>query len=59
MKQDPIVEEIRQARAKLLAECDGDLKKLLDRLQSSEEKHHDRVVKIDTVRKTARKVKTA
>ena len=31
MNNDPIVDEIHQIRARLLAECDGDLDRLLDR----------------------------
>ena len=36
MNRDPIVEEIHQTRAKNVGEeCDGDLDKLLDRLQAA------------------------
>ena len=38
MNRDPIVEEIHQTREKMLAECDGDLGKLLDRLQATEKR---------------------
>ena len=38
MNRDPIVEEIHQTREKMLAECDGDLGKLLDRLQAAEKR---------------------
>ncbi len=38
MNRDPIVEEIHQTRKKMLAECDGDLGKLLDRLQAAEKR---------------------
>lgn len=37
MNDDPIVEEIRQIRARLLAECGGDLDRLLDRYKQSED----------------------
>ncbi len=37
MNNDPIVDEIHQIRARLLAECDGDLDQLLDRYQRSED----------------------
>ena len=38
MNRDPIVEEIHQTREKMLAECNGDLGKLLDRLQAAEKR---------------------
>ena len=38
MNDDPIVEEIHQTRARLLAECDGDLDQLLDRYKQSEDR---------------------
>ena len=37
MNNDPIVEEIHQTRGRLLDECSGDLDKLLDRYQQSED----------------------
>ena len=33
MNRDPIVDEVRQARQKILEDCGGDLEKLLDRLK--------------------------
>lgn len=33
MTNDPIVDEIRRTRERLLAECGGDLERLLDRYQ--------------------------
>lgn len=39
MNNDLIVEEIHQTRGRLLAECNGDLDKLLDRYKQSEDKH--------------------
>jgi hypothetical protein len=44
MKDDPIVEEIHQVRQKMLAECNGSLDQLLDRLQRAEAADDDRVV---------------
>lgn len=44
MKDDPIVEEIHEARRKLLNECGGDLEKLMDRLKSREQEHPSRIV---------------
>jgi len=42
--EDPIVEEIHRTREKLLAECGGDLEKLMDRLQAREAEDAHRVV---------------
>jgi hypothetical protein len=50
MTTDPIVEEIHQARQKLLDECGGDLDRLLDRYSTAEAQHKDRVVTPETVR---------
>ena len=47
MNDDPIVEEIHQIRARLLAECNGDLDQLLDRYKQSEDR--DRVVTLKDV----------
>jgi hypothetical protein len=41
---DPIVEEVHQLRKKLMAECDGDLDRLLARLREREEEDASRVV---------------
>ncbi len=50
MIHDPIVEEVRQARQKILADCGGDLDKLLDRLKAAEAQDRGRVVSIKSVR---------
>ena len=44
MSQDPIVDEIHKMREKLLAECGGDLDKLMDRLAAREQEDEDRVI---------------
>jgi hypothetical protein len=44
MSRDPIVDEVRQARQKILEECGGDLEKLLDRLKAAEAQDRSRVV---------------
>lgn len=41
---DPIIEEIYQAREKILEECGGDLDKLFDRNRRAEEMHPERLV---------------
>ena len=44
MNRDPIVEEVRQTRGKLLDECGGDLDALLDRLKAAEDTDRRRVI---------------
>ncbi len=41
---DPIVEEIRQTRQKIMKECGNDLEKLLNRLKAAEAQDRDRLV---------------
>ncbi len=55
MINDPIVEEVYQARQKILDECDGDLKKWMDRLRAAEAQHPERVVTLETMREKARR----
>ena len=45
MRNDPIVEEIHRARERLLAECEGDLEKLMDSLQERENQESGPLVK--------------
>ena len=47
MIDDPIVEEIHRVREQMLAECGGDIDKLLDRLKKAESKDQDRLVSKD------------
>lgn len=47
MINDPIVEEIHRTREKLFAECDGDMKKYLDRLREAQKQHPERVITKD------------
>lgn len=44
MTNDPIVEEVQRVRARLLAECGGDLHKLMDRLKEQEDRDTERRV---------------
>jgi hypothetical protein len=55
MKHDPIVEEIHHVRQKMLAECNGSLDQLLDRLQTAESADGDRVVSLEAVRERRRR----
>ena len=50
MKHDPIVEEIHQVRQKMLAECNGNLDELLNRLQEAELPDSEQVVSWEAVR---------
>jgi len=54
MKDDPIVAEVREARAALLAECDGDLGKLMQHLRDRESRHAERVLSLDDVKRRHR-----
>ena len=45
MTKDPIVEEVHRAREKLLAECGGDLERLMDYLQEREGEEKGVIVK--------------
>ena len=51
MIDDPIVEDVYQARQKILDQCHGDLSKWIERLKAAETQHQDRVVNLETVRK--------
>jgi hypothetical protein len=42
---DPLVDEVHETRERLLAECGGDLDRLMDRLQSREQEDGSRVVR--------------
>jgi hypothetical protein len=44
MIDDPIIEEIYQARQKIMQECHGDLKKLMEHLKAAEAQHPHRMV---------------
>ena len=55
MINDPIVEEVYQARQKIMDECDGDLKKWMERLRAAEAQHPDRIVTLEAVREKARR----
>ncbi len=51
MIDDPIVEDVYQARQRSLDECDGDLAKWIKRLKAAETKHHNRVITLEKVRR--------
>jgi len=44
--EDSLVGDVRRARAKLLAECDNDLGKLVSRLIAEQNEHPQRVVNL-------------
>ena len=58
MKDDPIVEEIHQVRRRMLAECNGSLDQLLDRLQAAEAADGNRVVLLEAVRERQRRAQS-
>lgn len=45
MATDPIVEEIRQTRARIWQECGGSLERLIERLKNAEKQHPDRLIR--------------
>jgi len=45
----PLIKEIRQARQKMMAEYDYDIKKIAAMLKESERRHQDRVVSEITI----------
>jgi hypothetical protein len=47
---DPIVEEVYQARQKILDQCDGDLAKWIERLKAAEARHPERLVTLEQLR---------
>jgi hypothetical protein len=49
VRNDPIVAEIHGIRERLLADCQDDLDKLLDRYQLAEARDADRVITIEKV----------
>jgi len=51
MIDDPIVEDVYQAREKILEQCHGDLAQWIERLKAAEAQHQDRLVDLETVRK--------
>ena len=51
MTVDPIVEEVYQARQKILDQCNGDLAKWIEHLKAAEARHPDRVVTLEDLRK--------
>jgi len=55
MIHDPIVEEIHQARQRILEACDGDLDRLMDRFKTAEAQHGNRVVTVEAMRETRRR----
>ena len=50
MKNDPIVEGVRQTRQRIFTACDNDLEKLMDRYQCAENADQARIVSLETVR---------
>jgi hypothetical protein len=51
---DPTVEEVHQTRRRILAECGGDLERLIARLKAADSRDKDRLVTVDDIRKRTR-----
>ena len=52
---DPIVEEIHQTRQRILAECHGDVTRLIARLKTADAKNKARLVTLEDVQKRSRR----
>jgi len=59
MINDPIIEEIYRARQKILEECQGDLRVLMERLKTVENQYPHRVVSIEEFRKRTEQERTS
>ena len=53
MKNDPIVEEVRETRRRIYDECEGDLEKLIARLRAAESMDKGRLVTLEEVQRRA------
>ncbi len=51
MKNDPIVDEVCQARNFIFDDCDNDLEKLMDRYHQAESADRNRIVTLESFRK--------
>jgi ribosomal 50S subunit-associated protein YjgA (DUF615 family) len=56
---DPIVEQVHQARQRILAECDGNVDRLIARLKAADSMNKDRLVTVEDVERRSRKPKAA
>ena len=56
---DPIVQEVHETRQRILAECDGDLERLIARLKAAESKDKDRLVALEDVQRRASRPEAA
>jgi hypothetical protein len=52
--KDPIVEEVREVRRRIFAECGNELKRLFERLKAAEAQDKDRLVTFEQVQQRAR-----
>jgi hypothetical protein len=58
MSDDPIVEEVREARRQIFEECGNDLERLIERLKAAEVRHVSRLVTVQDVQQRAAPEKT-
>jgi hypothetical protein len=56
--KDPIVEEVRETRRRIFAECGNDLKRYIERLKAAEANHQNRLVSLEQIQQRARTTKT-
>ena len=56
---DPIVQEVHEIRQRILAECQGDVERLIARLKAAESQDKDRLVTLEDVQKRASGPKAA
>jgi hypothetical protein len=54
-RDDSVLGDVRRARANLVAECDNDLDKLVDRLIAEQSEHPERVVNLRAKKEQAKK----
>jgi hypothetical protein len=55
MNRDPVVEELRMTRQRILEECGGDLDRLLDRFKAAEGVDSRRLVSAVTLKESLSK----
>ena len=52
-RDDPVVERVRAARRRIVAQCQGDAHKMYEWAKAIEAKYADRVVGYDTIKRPA------
>ncbi len=52
-RDDPVVERVREARRRIVAECQGDAHKIYEWAKAVEARYADRLVGYDTLKRPA------